>query len=301
MSPTPFTFLFGPTGSGKTAYALHWASTHNGNLLSCDSRQIFEDFNVVVGKDLPEESTWQIETASGASAWKIPSGQLVFGLDVVDPDKEFSLSDWYTYAQPIVEWHRTNKVPLLIVGGTWPWMEALLAPPASLFVPPVAPWREKAQELSTTQLQQQLQNEFPEYWQHMNDSDRSNRRRLIRAMEVQRFGPLTPPVSLLRLNESQILIRNAEIEVLTATITQRVLERWETGAVEETKLLIEKYPLWDTPAFSATGYPQIRLYINGELTAEEAIASWIASERSYAKRQRTWIKTVEHKYATIAI
>lgn len=296
MSQTLFTFLYGPTGSGKTAYALNWAKKTGGNILSVDSRQIYKNFSVVVGKDLPEDSTWQEITPVGQPAWQLPSGQYMWGLDIVHPTEVFTVSHWYRWVESIIQWHRSTHTPLILAGGTWPWMSVLISPPESLFTPPDEAWRKLAETMSVEQLQERIQEHSPERWAKLNDSDRHNRRRLTRLAEVLPFLERSAPSPLVEMNESSILLRETTLQDVESAIWQRVLQRWEDGAVDETKKLMELYPDWNFPAFSATGYKALREYLEGTLTQDEAIQAWVQSERSYAKRQITWMRLIQKQY-----
>lgn len=292
-----FTLLFGPTGSGKTAYALQWANQTGGNLLSVDSRQIYQDMNIVVGKDIPAGAKWVASPVEAYSAWQMKNKSFIFGLDIVPPSQIFTISHWYRWAAPVISWHRENNVPLLMVGGTWPWHSVLLDPPESLFVLPNEKWRAAASNMNLEELQNKLQSEHPEKWSEMNESDRGNQRRLVRAIEVAQASDIEKPATLISSEESEILLRSADLNDLTGNIHTRVLERWENGALQETKVLMEKYRDWSVPAFSATGYQNIRAFLENKISEEQAIRNWVHEERQYAKRQLTWLKKVQTIHA----
>lgn len=297
MSTPLISLLFGPTASGKTAWALEWAQRTKGNLLSADSRQIYTDMKIVVGKDIPAGSTWQSETEiADHPAWLLPSGALMWGTDVVPPTHVFSLSHWFDWAAPIIAWHLATDTPLLIVGGTWQWQSVLFDPPASLFVPPDAVWRTAAQAMTLPELQTALQEESSRAWEQLNASDRANPYRLIRAVEVQRQTLEKKPVPLFDLTAGALHLRQPSLDQISGPIWNRVLERWENGALEETQALLEKYPDWDTPAFSATGYASIRQYLEKKINQEEALRQWFHTERQYAKRQITWCRSIAKQY-----
>ncbi len=298
MSQTLFHFLYGPTASGKTQFAFQWAKQHKGNLLSADSRQVFQHCNIVVGKDIAPGATWQIETPAGPPAWLSPEKFFLWGVDVVSPDQEFSLRHWYDWVQPILQWHREQHVPLMIVGGTWQWMQAILDPPATLFVPPNPNWRKKAQHLSISELQKELQTHSVTAWESLNQSDQSNPQRLVRAVEVVQANESKKPAPLVQKGEYKIFLRDAEISDLTANITARVLERIHSGAIAETKFLMENFPNWNIPAFQVPGYTVLRDLLENEITQDEAVEKWIHLERQYAKRQRTWIRSIQQNFET---
>lgn len=301
MSQKKITFLYGPTGSGKTAYALDWAKKTGGNILSVDSRQIYKNFSVVVGKDLPDQATWQEITPIGLPAWQLPGGQYLWGLDIVHPTEPFTVSHWYSWVKPIIEWHRSTDTPLILAGGTWPWMSVLISPPESLFAPPDEALRKLAENMSVEQLQARVLELSPERWSQLNDSDRHNRRRLTRLIEVLPLLEKNAPSPLVEMNEFSILLKDTSLQEVESAIWQRVLQRWEDGAVEETKKLMELYPDWNFPAFSATGYKALREYIEESISQDEAIQIWVQSERGYAKRQITWMRLIQKQYSVTLV
>lgn len=302
MSTARVSFVFGPTSSGKTAWAHSLAAQQGGNILSADARQIYRHMDVVTGRDLPHDAIVTQETLgdSTQTVWQTPSGIRIYGHDIVAPNQEFSIAHWYTYVQPIVEQHAATHQPLIIVGGSWPYLSVLFDPPATLFVPPNEALRSQATTWSVAELQTRLQAAQPESWERMNTADRHNPRRLIRALEVALdHHDTNPPTPLIDPAQVQLIVPTLPTPDLEARIALRVHERWTHGALSETEFLMRTYPDWSFPAFSSTGYTHLRDFLTGSLTEHEAQTRWIQQERQYAKRQQTWLQALPHKYPEI--
>lgn len=268
------TVIYGPTSSGKTRKALALAKETGASLLSFDSRHVYREMDIVTGKDLPE----------------LPLDR-VFGFNLVAPNEDWSTHHFYMYAKKVIEQHLAHKTPLILFGGSWPYVQVLIDPPASLGVETSSELREQLESLTLPELQTTAQKEAPERWAQMNVSDQANPRRLSRAIEVARLGGETELQPL--FTEFELILLEPELAEVEKNITQRVEDRWNGGALQETQYLIEKYADWSWPAFSSTGYGYLKQFLEGEITGAEAEKLWITQERQYAKRQFTWLKKIK--------
>jgi len=128
----------------------------------------------------------------------------------------------------------------------------------------------------------------------MNNSDRQNPRRLIRAIEVSVSSSPQPH----QLATSQTLDSNSTItlglidtiEAITDRIEQRVAARLAAGALSEVERLLAEYPNQNLPLYSATGVKPLIQVATGQMSVEECQEFWSRQERQYAKRQLTWWK-----------
>lgn len=273
-----FTIIFGPTATGKSGRAYALADTLGADVLSFDSRHVYQGMDVVTGKDRPR-SNWP---------------HRLWGIDLVKPTADFSIRHFYEYAAPILADYRQRQQPLILVGGSWQYADVLLHPPATLLIPQDLTWRQQASQLSVAELQDTLQVAAPAKWSSLNASDRANPRRLIRAIEVARQpNPISAP-PLLSPTETELQLQVLPLNQISENIAQRIEARLSQGALEETRWLIENYPDWRFPAFSATGYRLIRDHIEGRLTAPQLITAWLQQEREYAKRQLTWLRALQN-------
>ncbi|MBU1323049.1 tRNA (adenosine(37)-N6)-dimethylallyltransferase MiaA [Patescibacteria group bacterium] len=250
--------ICGPTATGKTKLAASLAKKFSGEIISADSRQVYQGMDIVTGKDRPK-------------------GVKIHGLDLVKPDEEFSVAHFVKYAHSLI-----NQIRFpIIVGGTGLYLNALVNPPQTLTIPPDWQLRKKLEKKSIEQLQQQLKKINPLKFAQMNHSDQQNPRRLIRAIEVVKFpqGPAFPSKRTdLNQYDTFWLGLTADNTTLAERIEARVKQRVKAGAVKEWQGLKTKYRP-NLPSMSAIGYRQL-----------PDVTKWIQAEQQYARRQLTWFK-----------
>lgn len=271
--------IVGPTSSGKTALALWLAEQYSHvDILVIDSKQVYRHQDIVTGKDLPEKTSARI-----------------FGIDLANPDEEWSVAQSTAYAESIVREAREKDRTLIVVGGTPQYVLSVFEQPTSFVIQPDLKLRERLEKLDLAQLQDRLRTVDYARYQGMNHSDQSNPRRLIRAIEVRASeftGELAKP--LLLISECIWIGLTPPKTTLESRIHARVLARIEQGAIKEYQFLSETYPMWTKEARSAIGYKEIQAFDNGELTQDQLVDLWTVHEVQYAKRQMTWWKR-EHQ------
>ena len=143
-----------------------------------------------------------------------------------------------------------------------------------------------------TGLQKELQKVDPLRWAGMNESDKNNPRRLVRAIEVAEHKLRNPDIEKPRKQDDfgNVLIigLTAEKKVINERIDQRVEQRMKMGMVEEVRMLLNKGYSWDLPSMSGLGYREFReMQRNG---LEFVVNRWKVAEHQYAKRQLTYLK-----------
>lgn len=293
MSPI---FIVGQTATGKTALALEISlellklipNTLGISLLSADSKQVYTGMDIVVGKDIPRSFQ---RLGKGMHTFYENGKIRIYGIDLVLPNQEWSVAHFVSYAKTIIEKEQAENRIVIIVGGTGMYIESLFNEPGSLFVQRNEGLRQQLETLSVFKLQELLQNKNAARYEAMNNSDRNNPRRLIRAIEVAN-AQATFSTSVAQqapvFAESLFLGLHVSSQLLSGKIKQRVLRRFNEGAVEEYEKLIEQYPNWTKEARSALGYPQIQEYVQGKISRQECIQKWYSEELKYAKRQSTW-------------
>lgn len=260
--------ICGPTATGKTALAARLAKKFNGELISADSRQVYQGMDIVTGKDRPV-------------------GVKIHGLDLVNPDEEFSVAHFVQFAQQkIKELHARKKLPIL-VGGTGLYLKSLVNPPNTLSVPPDWQLRKDLENISARKLLKLLKQLNPAKVKSMNHSDRHNPRRLTRAIEVAKsLSGSTLPVQ----NYDALWIGlMADKKTLDKKIARRVRARIKAGAIEEWQKLKAKYSS-TLPSMTSIGYREL-----------PDVNAWIRSERHYARRQLTYFKKLSNIYWNPAV
>src|SRR3990167_7407725 len=174
--------IFGPTATGKTDLALGLANKFNGELISADSRQVYKNLDITSGK-----ANFGLKVEKHNRYW-IVDGVKIHGFDLVDPGQNFSASDFIKFAKTAVaQIIKTSKLPI-IVGGTGFYIQTFIGGLDSVGIAPDANLRSQLEKLSTTMLYQKLLITNPKRAKSMNQSDKKNPRRLIRAIEITSSG-----------------------------------------------------------------------------------------------------------------
>ncbi|HSW89283.1 MAG TPA: tRNA (adenosine(37)-N6)-dimethylallyltransferase MiaA [Patescibacteria group bacterium] len=272
--------IVGPTASGKTDYAIKLASQSKNpvDILVVDSKQVYRGQNIVTGKDLDK--------------FQIPKSKIqIFGVDLVDPDEQWSVAQFVEYARNVIIKSEEEDHQLLIVVGTPQYFLSLLDTPESVGVKPNQELRGVLEKLSVIDLQERLKKLNPERFQLMNNSDRNNPRRLIRAIEVTASAVIPVKASSSLIRDPVWIGLRVDKEDLEKRIRDRVIKRLEQGAIEEYKKLLEKYPNWTLEAKSALGYKELEEFVKGKIDKVGLVQLWTLHEAQYAKRQMTWWKT----------
>lgn len=262
--------IVGPTSSGKTSLSLELAKMLDADIFVVDSKQVFRSQDIVTGKDIPKDFP-----------------QEMYGLDIQDPIRPWSIAQFLCYAKEVLKKNQKKGKQLIIVGGTPQYVLSLFHPPESRYVPPNDSGRKYLQALSVNQLQEMLSTER---LSRMNESDRKNPRRLIRAIEIETYPYKTEVDDPLLTSSDCIWIGlHVDRDLLHTRIRQRVIDRIVSGAIEEYQGLY-KHHTWSAEAKAAIGYAEIGQFLDGKLTQEELIDTWTSHELQYARRQMQWWK-----------
>jgi tRNA dimethylallyltransferase len=264
--------ITGPTASGKTSLAIALAKKLDGEIISCDSMQIYRGMDIGTAKPTKEEL---------AAA---PHHMI----DVADPSDNYSCADYVRDAERCIEdIVRRGKTPIFC-GGTGLYLESVLyqnsfeAPGADEEI------RERLSKNTPEENHKMLQEIDPESAAAIHPN---NAKRVIRALEIYFIsGKTKSELDKLSRREQKY---NAKIYTLTASdrqmlydrIDKRVLMMKDEGLIEEVRALALD-PM--STAGQAIGYKEISEYLRGEIAEEEAVAKVMKASRNYAKRQLTW-------------
>ncbi len=279
--------ITGPTAVGKTNLGLELAKKFSGEIVSADSRQVYKYLDIGTGKDIKGakfeimDKRYKIKAKKkderSRRKWELGyykiKGVKIWGLDIVLPDYHFNVSDYVEYAIPVISdiW-AGGKLPI-IVGGSGQYIKELLCPSETLHVPPDPGLRQKLSSLPVNQLRKELQKADFSKWERMNQSDRNNPRRLVRAIEVALSSPQKGLNPFLPRLGSLIIGLTAPKEILYQRINDRIKTRLQMGMAKERKKL------------QAMGYRPDALGYK-----EESIEQWQKDEHAYARRQLTYQK-----------
>lgn len=246
--------ICGPTSTGKTKLALYLAKEFNGTLISADSRQVYKYMDIGTGK----------------------GGEKVLGYDLVSPNEEFSVSQYVNFAnEEIKNIYAEGKLPIL-VGGTGLYIKAVTDGIETAQVPPDEKLREELSRKSVNELFNLIEEADPEKAILMNESDRKNPRRLIRAIEIANSNL---KIKISKPDYDTLFVGlTVSLPVLERRIEERVNERIRIGFQKEIDFL-KNNGFWDGVPQSTLGYREW-----------PDVTKWKLEEFKYAKRQTTWFK-----------
>ncbi len=272
--------ICGPTASGKTGISIELAKQINGEIVSCDSMQIYKDMNIGTAKPTEEEMQG------------IPHHML----DFVLPTQRYSVADFKKDAKKAIrEIVQRGKVPI-VVGGTGLYVDSLIY---EIEYPQIKFDENYREELEKQVKEQGLDNLYeqakkidPEAIEKISKTDK---KRILRILEIYHSTGKTK-------TEQEILSRQKEPEfdyhvyalswdreVLYQRINKRVDIMIEQGLIEEVKNIIQKYDTFPT-AMQGLGYKEVVEYLEQKTTKEEMIEKIKQETRRYAKRQITWFR-----------
>ena len=275
----PIICLAGPTASGKTALAVELAKELGGEVVSCDSMQVYRRMDIGTAKPSLEEMQG------------IPHHMI----DVAEPEEDFSVSRYCAQAAPIVEDIVARGKTAIIAGGTGLYMDSLIR--GNDFAPfPSTGVRQRleaqADREGLEKMKAWLQSVDPEAAERIHD-----RKRLLRALEVyletgktitehNRKTQLLPP----KFTPLWLGLDFEDRQDLYDRIDRRVGLMLDMGLVEEIRGLLQSGIPKSCTAMQAIGYKEFVDALEGRGTVEQAADSVRQSSRRYAKRQLTWFR-----------
>ncbi len=270
--------VLGPTAAGKSALGLALAQHFGGEILCCDSMQVYRGMDVGTGKPTPAEQA------------SVPHHLL----DLVDPGEPFHAARWAAEARAIIEAVTARGRLPVIVGGTGLYFRALVQ---GLFeAPPSDPeirrrHDEEARALGVPALHARLAGIDPAAAARIMPSDLL---RISRALEVyeQTGVPLTtlqraavPPVPF----DLHTIVFDPPLPVLRTAIDARVDAMMAVGFLDEVRAL-RQAGFGATRAMAGLGYRQLGEHLDGTLSLSDAVAATKRDTAAYARRQRTWFR-----------
>ena len=272
--------VVGPTASGKTALAVELAKSFNGEVVSCDSMQIYKRMNIGTAKPTVEEMQG------------IPHHMI----DIVEPDEAFSVSRYAELADPIVQDILSRGKRVIVAGGTGLYVDALMK--GNDFAPtPSTGCRERLEERAKLEGIDVLSEELRAIDPEALERSQGNPRRIIRALEVWQETGETITAHNLRTqaippkyNPLWIGLDYVNRQELYDRIDLRVELMVQDGLLDEIREILGSGIPESATAMQAIGYKEFIDAMAGRDTLENAIASVQQSSRRYAKRQLTWFR-----------
>ena len=264
--------IVGPTASGKSALAIDLALHFDGEVISADSRQVYDELDLGSGKVTTEEMR----------------GVPHHLLDVANLDHIYTGADFAKDANSVISDILNRKKLPIIAGGTFFYIELLKGGSQTAPVEPNPALRTELEQLSNEQLFVKLNNLDPERAQSI---DPKNRRRLIRALEIIDSLGKVPTPSKIESNYDFLTIGiKIDKDLLKQRIEQRLNDRLEKGMVKEVENLLKSGVTPERLTVLGLEPKYLTEYIKGNITYEEMKEKIITKSIQFSKRQYTWLK-----------
>ncbi|MEH2218498.1 MAG: tRNA (adenosine(37)-N6)-dimethylallyltransferase MiaA [Nostoc sp.] len=268
---TKLIVICGATATGKSGLALALAMRLGSVILSADSRQVYREFDIGTAKPTLAQQ-------------KLVPHYLI---DICAPTDTMTVADYQEQTQALIA--SVDVTPLLLVGGTGLYIRSIVQ---GMKIPRVAPQielRSQLESLGQPQLYAMLQQVDPVAAQkiHANDSVRT-----LRALEVyyvtgypisEQQGENPPNYPILQIG------LDCDVEKLDVRIQRRTEQMIANGLVKEVENLCQKYGA-DLSLLNTLGYQEIKQYLAGDISLDEAKELTVLHTRQFAKRQRTWFR-----------
>lgn len=269
----PLITLLGPTASGKTKLAVALASVFHGEIISADSRQVYQDMDIGTGKDLAEYA-------------EIPYHLI----DIIPPSQEYNLYEFSKdFSNSFQDIKQRKKIPFL-TGGTGMYLDAVL----NRYSLTIAESNHKTRLYLETKNQSELQDILLKLNpnQH-NQTDLLDRNRLIQAIEIAEAEKGNAPAHKWPDFTPFILGIKANREDTRQRITSRLKLRLQEGMIEEVETLHKRGIGWDKLDFFGLEYRYIARYLKGELSYNDMYQKLNAAIHYFAKQQEKWFRKME--------
>lgn len=272
--------VFGPTASGKTAYAIRLAKARGGEIVSCDSMQIYKYMNIGTAKPTAQERAKVLHHM----------------IDFVDPNTDYSVADYVADAKKCIDDILSrNKLPV-ICGGTGLYADSLISGIEFSEQKRDDEYREKlyklAEDKGSGYVYELLKKADPIEAKKVHAN---NLKRVIRALEICKTTGMTKTeADRLAVRESAY---DAEMygltmprDILYDRINRRVDKMIADGLEDEVRHLTDIGVRRSSTAMQAIGYKEMLRYTDGECDLQTAVEDIKRESRRYAKRQLTWFK-----------
>jgi tRNA dimethylallyltransferase len=273
MSTRPLVAVVGPTASGKSDLGLDLADAFGGEIVNCDSLQLYRYLDIGTAKTPPQERRG------------IPHHMI----DIIDPDQVYTAGEYSRRARAVLDdIANRGRVPI-VVGGTGFYLRALLE---GIFAGPAAdePLRRRLAR-RPERLHRLLKRLDPAAAARIHPNDT---KKLIRAIEVclqarrplSELQPHRQPLEGYEIFRIGLAPDRAE---LRARIDERCRLMFERGLLDEVRLVVSRFGR-DAKALEAIGYREALMALDGEISIAQGIALTQLHTRQYAKRQMTWFR-----------
>ncbi len=259
--------ITGPTGVGKTKLSIELAKKYNGEIINCDSMQIYKELDIGTAKITEEEKEGIPHHLLSIKEW----------------DEDYSIYEYQKDCRRVIEEIKNrNKTPIL-VGGTALYIKAALYDYNLIYNKNTNNY----DNITTEGLYNKLIKLDKKC---LNKIDKNNRGRIINAINYyeETNKSITDNITDILLYNCLFIGLTTDRKTLYNIIDARVDKMIENGLINEVKNLYDKN-INTKPLINGIGYKELYKYFNKEITKEEAIELIKKNSRHYAKRQYTFL------------
>ena len=275
--------IAGATASGKSSHALDFARKNNGVIINCDSRQIYEELPLLSA--CPSEEEMQ----------EISHNLYAF----LKGTERYDVMRYVHDVARLLPFIEGNNQTPIFVGGTGFYIDALingLSPIPEVSSCVIHSLNIKKNEKRVEELYEELQRKDPVLAEKLSPTDSQ---RILRGLAV--YDSAKRPLSYFQsLPKQKIIDRDFEVKIisrpveeLNVRIEKRIDQMFEEGVLKEVVELLKKNYPETAPVMQSIGVPEIRAFLNKEITETDAKEQMLIRTRQYAKRQRTWFRRFE--------
>lgn len=272
--------IVGPTACGKTSLAVELAlSIPGAEIISADSRQVYRGMDIGTGKDIAEYTRGGITVPSHL-------------LDIVDAGEKYNLFEFQRDFLVAYEDIKKRGAYPVMCGGSGLYVESVLKGYRLLPVPENPALRAALEEKSLEELTALLAT----YKQLHNNTDTDNKKRAIRAIEIEEYYR-NCPVEERYFPQIKALTIGVQVdrEVRRERISRRLRERLACGMVDEVRSLLDAGLQPDQLIYYGLEYKYLTLYLTGAMGYDEMVSGLEIAIHQFAKRQMTWFRGMEKR------
>lgn len=267
--------ILGPTAVGKTRLAALLADKINAQIISADSRQVYQGMDLGTGKDLQDYFVGKCQIKSHL-------------LDVVHPTEEFNVFKFKKlFVEAISEIQNAGEIPLMC-GGTGLYLDAILRDYEFVEVPENVELRTELSKKSIEELAKILL----EMKKVHNKTDLEDKNRLLRAIEIEEYNKTAVREELI-IKDSTVFGVYCPREVVRERIANRLQNRLDEGMIDEIKRLMNEGVSIERLLSFGLEYKFVTLYLTGKLSKEEMEKLLCIAIQQFSKRQMSWFRRME--------
>lgn len=273
--------IVGPTASGKTALSIELAKKIDGEIVSCDSMQIYKDMNIGSAKPTVDEM----------------QGIKHYMIDIVEPNERFNVAEYKKQAELAIEEILSKGKMPIVIGGTGLYADSLIYGVEYPEIEFDEEYRKELESLAETQeglkkLYEEAKKIDEEAIEKISENDK---KRILRILEIYHSTGKTKTELEIESRKNgpkydyRVFAINMDRNILYDRINKRVDLMIKNGLLQEVEELLKKYDKFPT-AMQGLGYKEVVEFFEEKITKEEMIEKIKQETRRYAKRQLTWFR-----------